>query len=486
VRWLIALALASAACTGGDDAFVCHEDSECVLDGTQGVCEPEQACSFPEASCATGRRFGAYSGESSGDCVSPWAIAIGSEFEDREPLLAATGGGFELVATFEQVVVGGQSFDSVGGTDVLTAHVSGDRGRVSNIETFGSEADEAAVAVRSHGADGTVLLGKFEGDFQLGGAALDSTVASPAWFLALRRPDGWVRQIPLSSTDHPSVGVTDVSVDPTGAVWAAGSWNGDILAFGGNQVLSGPDPDRGRPALPSEAFVVAYSPEGIPEVSIDLVEQFAPTGPEGLPFTECSRVAAGVDGLALFCNHALLVESAANPGGLGMAWYAWDLEVRRLVMEDNGTLVIGGTFTTLVPPAGEERVAVGAQDLFVLTASIGRDGLQTQHLVTYGQPGQRVELRDIALRPAGGAVVVGSIAPEAGSKGAALVLDLGADGAVANAETFGGDAGAAATAVAIDREGRAAVAGTFHGTLSVHGRTLAARGQADVFVLRLP
>ena len=485
MRWLIALALASAACTGSDDAFVCHDDSECVLDGTQGVCEPEQACSFPEASCAIGRRFGAYSGESSGDCVSPWAIAIGSEFEDREPLLAGTGDGFELVETFEHVVVGGQSFDSVGGTDVLTAHVSGDRGRVSNIDTFGSEADEAAVAVRSHGADGTVLLGRFEGDFQLGKTALDSTVASPCWFLALRRPDGWVRQIPLSSTDHPSVDVSDVSVDPTGAVWAAGSWNGEILAFGGNHVLSGPDPDRGR-VPPSEGFVVAYSPEGIPEASIDLVEQFAPTLPNGLPFSECSSVAAGVGGLALVCNRALLVESAAYPGVLRVAWYAWDLEVRKLVMDDNGSLVIGGTFTTLVPPAGEQRVAVGAQDLFVLTASIGRDALQTQHLVTYGQPGQRVELRDIALRPGGGAVVAGSITPEGGSKSAALVLDVGADGAVANAETFGGDAGAAATAVAIDRGGRAAVAGTFHGTLSVHGRTLAARGQADVFVLRLP
>jgi hypothetical protein len=439
-------------------------------------------CSFPDAACSSGRRFGEYSGAQAGTCVLPWAVAIGGEFDDMPPLLAASGDGFELIETFEHSVVDGRALDAVGGTDVLSARVSADRGRISDVEAFGSAQDETARAVRSYGTEGTVLLGTFDGDFELDGTELDSRAGSGCAFLRLRRAGGWVRQIPLSSTDSPIVDVADVSVGPSGEVWAAGSWSGELLALGGDRDLTGPGETPRLP--PHEGFLVAYSEDGIPTRAVDMVEMYAPTGPNGYPFTSCEAVAAGSRGLAALCNDGVLVEPADGSATLSFAWDSGiGAEVRRMSVDENGDVVLAGTFQQLAPPGGDAVVAAGDQDLFVLTARIAGPGLETRHLATFGAPGQRTDLRDIALQPGGGAVVVGSTGAEEGSEKQALVVRIDGDGSVTESETFGG---AVATAVAIDRQGRVAVAGTFHGTLSVHGRTLTARGGTDAFVLRLP
>lgn len=49
--------------------FSCNGTSECVARGVAGVCEPDQHCSFPSTNCASGRRYGDFSGPFSGQCV---------------------------------------------------------------------------------------------------------------------------------------------------------------------------------------------------------------------------------------------------------------------------------------------------------------------------------------------------------------------------------------------------------------------------------
>ncbi len=60
-----ALALLAAGC-GSENTFACTEDSSC----SNGWCEPNGYCSFPDDDCGTGRRYGDFSGPFSGQCVS--------------------------------------------------------------------------------------------------------------------------------------------------------------------------------------------------------------------------------------------------------------------------------------------------------------------------------------------------------------------------------------------------------------------------------
>ena len=60
-RLLIGLAIAlSSGCLKELPAFSCSEDSQC---GAGGTCETNGLCSFSDATCASGRRFGAEQGE---------------------------------------------------------------------------------------------------------------------------------------------------------------------------------------------------------------------------------------------------------------------------------------------------------------------------------------------------------------------------------------------------------------------------------------
>lgn len=58
----LALALCvigAAACTRTlPSSFACTVSSQCVSGGVAGTCEPSGACSFPDDSCASGRRYG--------------------------------------------------------------------------------------------------------------------------------------------------------------------------------------------------------------------------------------------------------------------------------------------------------------------------------------------------------------------------------------------------------------------------------------------
>ncbi len=56
---LMLLTSALAFGCGSDSLlFQCAEDSQCVQDGVDGFCEATGACSFPDDTCASGRRYG--------------------------------------------------------------------------------------------------------------------------------------------------------------------------------------------------------------------------------------------------------------------------------------------------------------------------------------------------------------------------------------------------------------------------------------------
>lgn len=63
----------AAACPGGS-YFVCNDDGDCAGQGAEGLCQPTGACSFPDAECPTGQRYGDASQPSlAGECVAAGA-----------------------------------------------------------------------------------------------------------------------------------------------------------------------------------------------------------------------------------------------------------------------------------------------------------------------------------------------------------------------------------------------------------------------------
>ena len=54
------------------DAFTCVEDAQCQQNGVDGTCQPLGFCSFDDASCASGQRYGSLAPDGvAGKCVPP-------------------------------------------------------------------------------------------------------------------------------------------------------------------------------------------------------------------------------------------------------------------------------------------------------------------------------------------------------------------------------------------------------------------------------
>jgi alpha-tubulin suppressor-like RCC1 family protein len=71
MRFAIAIVLvAASACTQVTSDYACTVDSECTLEsGAVGRCEANQRCSYADAACSSGFRFGDLAGTSSNQCT---------------------------------------------------------------------------------------------------------------------------------------------------------------------------------------------------------------------------------------------------------------------------------------------------------------------------------------------------------------------------------------------------------------------------------
>jgi Lectin C-type domain len=68
MRAVLVTALAASGCLRAA-AFECASDVQCTRTGAQGTCEAVGFCSFPDATCGSGRRFGEVSGTYTQQCV---------------------------------------------------------------------------------------------------------------------------------------------------------------------------------------------------------------------------------------------------------------------------------------------------------------------------------------------------------------------------------------------------------------------------------
>src|SRR5258706_6189599 len=73
MRWLPLLVLGwfgQAACSSTEVTFHCQSSDQCTLNGQIGHCENRGLCSFSDAACPSGRRYGHYSGASDADACT--------------------------------------------------------------------------------------------------------------------------------------------------------------------------------------------------------------------------------------------------------------------------------------------------------------------------------------------------------------------------------------------------------------------------------
>jgi hypothetical protein len=68
-RALLILVAAASGCLRANGAFHCATDTDCVRGGAAGTCEPVGLCSFADATCPNGSRFGELAGSLSNQCV---------------------------------------------------------------------------------------------------------------------------------------------------------------------------------------------------------------------------------------------------------------------------------------------------------------------------------------------------------------------------------------------------------------------------------
>jgi hypothetical protein len=88
---LAAAASASASGCGGEAAFRCQLDSQCVHSGVAGGCEASGYCSFPDPSCPDGRRYGEFApSDLANQCVDRVPVDAGAPDSPLEMTVTLT------------------------------------------------------------------------------------------------------------------------------------------------------------------------------------------------------------------------------------------------------------------------------------------------------------------------------------------------------------------------------------------------------------
>ena len=69
--WLAGASLLGyvVACNVTTGPFTCADDSDCILQGTPGVCDGEGRCSYPDDACSSGYSYPAATPDVGGDCA---------------------------------------------------------------------------------------------------------------------------------------------------------------------------------------------------------------------------------------------------------------------------------------------------------------------------------------------------------------------------------------------------------------------------------
>ena len=153
----MAMGLAVVAC-GPPPVFTCQTDGSC---GEEGRCEPIGYCSFPDADCASGRRYGALaSGELASTCVG----------EDH-----GTGEGSTMEATAVSTSEAGTSAPASTSGVTTTSGASSSSSSSSDASSTSSTGSEGSASSGGTLDEGLILYMPLDDDFAIESGALDAS-----------------------------------------------------------------------------------------------------------------------------------------------------------------------------------------------------------------------------------------------------------------------------------------------------------------------
>jgi hypothetical protein len=98
VRSLVVILALLAGCNAG--AFACEQDGDCIAGSVAGTCEVGGACSFPDADCPSGKRYGEHTGDGlGGTCVPVGGSESSSSTSSSTTIASTTLDGGETTTT---------------------------------------------------------------------------------------------------------------------------------------------------------------------------------------------------------------------------------------------------------------------------------------------------------------------------------------------------------------------------------------------------
>lgn len=148
------LVLAGLPGCSASAVFECDQPSQCSVNGEAGTCEPDGYCSFPDASCPSGQRYGAYAGAGrAGMCVptDPSTTSAATTEGEAGPMEGSgSSGSTGPVGTSNPVTLDGTSSTSAATLDGSET--------TDGTSTDGTSADGTSTGGTSSGGPETLLI----------------------------------------------------------------------------------------------------------------------------------------------------------------------------------------------------------------------------------------------------------------------------------------------------------------------------------------
>lgn len=323
---------------------------------------------------------------------------------------------------------GGEDLTSAGIFDTFVVKLA-PNGNHQWSQRFGGTVNDIGQDITVDNNGNALLTGYFSGTINFGGEDLTSAGSNDLFVVKLAR-DGthqWSQRFGGVSSEFPS----GIAVDNSGNVLLIGYFTGTIN-FGGEDLTS---------AGSNDLFVVKLAPSGTHQWS----RRFGGTG---------SDIA------------------------------------RDIAVDNNGNLLVTGSFNSTINFGGGDLTSVGSNDLFVV--KLNPDGA---HIWSQGFGGVNADnAQAVAVDNNGNVLLTGFFAGTTNFGGGDLtsagsndvfVVKLGPNGKHLWSQRFGGVSSDVGMGIAVDSNGVVVLSGFFTGTTNFGGEDLTSAGSNDLFVARL-
>ena len=356
-------------------------------------------------------------------------------------------------------------------------------------QRFGSTSTDIGHSVAADASGNLFVTGYFQGSVDFGGGVLISAGATQDIFLAKYNSTGvhqWSQRFGSSGSDQ---GLA-IAVDGSGNVYLTGRFDGTVN-FGGGPLVS---------AGLTDIFVAAYNSAGAHQwslrfgganvdlgndIDVDLSGNVIVTG----QFNDAVDFGGG---LLTSAGGSDIFVAAYNSAGV----HQWSRRFgdtgtdtgNGVAVGSTGNAVITGQFNNAVDFGGGLLTSAGGSDIFV--AAYNSAGVH-QWSQRFGSTSSDAG-NDIAVDPAGNAIVTGSFAGTVDFGGGPLVAvatdiflaKYNSTGTHEWSRRFGGTSSDTGDDLAVDTYGSVYITGRFDSNVDFGGGPLVSAGASDIYVVK--